>query len=256
MPIRFETPELSTSKSNPPVKDGNERESIGVPDLSVVIPALNERDNLERLLPAIFEVTSDCGLRAEVIVADGPSHDGTSQVAAELGARVVRQKERGYGGALLAGFAAAGAPYILTMDADLSHPAAFIKDMWDRRGEAELLIASRYVPGGGATVGTMRRILSIILNAVFRFALDLPIRDLSSGFRLYRRKALDPLRVESRDFDVLEEILVLGHNRGWKIAEIPFHYMPRESGVSHARLIQFGVAYVKTLLKMRRLKNS
>jgi|SRR5437870_2336308 len=228
---------------------------LSAPDLSVIIPALNERDNLEHLLPAIFEIARAGGIRIEIIVADGPSHDGTAEVAAQLGARVVRQQERGYGGALLAGFAAAGAPYILTMDADLSHPPTFIKDMWARREDAELLIASRYVPGGGATVGIMRRILSIVLNGVFRFVLNLPIRDLSSGFRLYRRVALGQLQVEARDFDVQEEILVLGRNRGWRIVEIPFHYMPRKSGASHARLIQFGAAYVRTLLKLRRLKN-
>jgi len=230
--------------------------ALSGPDLSVLIPALNERENLERLLPEIFEVARACGVRTEIIVADGPSHDGTGEVAAQLGARVVRQRERGYGGALLAGFAAAGAPYVLTMDADLSHPPAVIKELWARREDGELLIASRYVPGGGATAGTMRRILSIVLNAVFRLVLNLPIRDLSSGFRLYRRRALDSLRLESRDFDVLEEILVLGHHRGWRISEIPFHYMPRKSGASHARLIQFGAAYIRTLLKMRRLKMS
>jgi dolichol-phosphate mannosyltransferase len=224
-------------------------------DLSVVIPALNERENLERLIPAIQEVARGLGIRAEIIVVDGPSRDGTSEAAAQLGAVVRRQSERGYGGALLEGFATAGAPYILTMDADLSHPAVFIRDLWASRDRAEMLIASRYVPGGGATVGGFRKILSIILNAVYRVVLSIPVRDLSSGFRLYRKDAVGRLALESRDFDVLEEILVLGYNRGWRIHEVPFRYMPRESGSSHVRLLHFGWAYLKTLLKMRRLRN-
>jgi dolichol-phosphate mannosyltransferase len=223
-------------------------------DLSVVIPALNERENLERLIPAIQQVTGELGIASEIIVVDGPSRDGTSEAAARLGARVVKQTERGYGGALLAGFEIAAAPHILTMDADLSHPAAFIRDLWTRRDEADLLIASRYVPGGGATVGAFRRILSLVLNVVYRIVLQLPVRDLSSGFRLYRRDELRRLKLESRDFDVQEEILVRGHNRGWRIREVAFHYMPREAGSSHVRLLQFGWAYLKTLVKMWRLR--
>lgn len=224
------------------------------PDLSVVIPALNERENLERLIPSIQEVTQGLGIQAEVIVVDGPSRDSTSEAAARLGAVVCRQKERGYGGALMEGFATASAPYLLTMDADLSHPAVFIRDLWASRDMADMLIASRYVPGGGATVAGFRKILSIILNAVCRVVLSIPVRDLSSGFRLYRKDAVSQLTLESRDFDVLEEILVLGYNHGWRIKEVPFRYMPRESGSSHVRLLQFGWAYLKTLLKMRRLR--
>jgi len=225
-------------------------------DLSVIIPALNERENLERLLPAIQSVIETFGIRTERIVVDGPSQDGTAEAAAQLGARVIRQQERGYGGALLAGFEAAGAPYILTMDADLSHPPTFIRDMWLRRDEGELLIASRYVPGGGATVGQWRRVLSLILNWVFRVILDIPVRDLSSGFRLYRKEALNGLKLESRDFDVLEEILVKIKINGGRIKEVPFHYRVRQSGKSHAKLIKFGWAYSRTLLRMCRLRYS
>jgi hypothetical protein len=80
------------------------------------------------------------------------------------------------------------------------------------------------------------------------------VRDLSSGFRLYDAAVLRRVPLESRDFDVLEEILVRGHNQGWRIVEVPFHYMPREAGTSHVRLIEFGWAYLKTLIKMRRLR--
>ncbi len=222
--------------------------------MSVIIPALNERENIERLVPAIRAVAGELGVEAQVIVVDGPSMDGTAEAAGRAGAQVERQKERGYGGALMAGFAAASAPYIVTMDADLSHPAPFIAGLWKHRDEAELIIASRYVPGGGATVGGFRRVLSVILNAVYRVVLRLPVRDLSSGFRLYHAGAVTRLPLQSRDFDVLEEILVLGFNRGWQIREVPFHYMPRESGASHAKLIQFGLAYVRTLARMARLR--
>jgi len=226
------------------------------PDLAIVIPAWNERENIELLIPALKEMIADLRLRAEIVVADGGSHDGTREAAERRGALVVIQKERGYGGALLAGFAATTAPFIVTMDADLSHRPVFLEEFWRRRSEAEVLIASRYVPGGRADMGVFRRLLSHILNRTYGRVLSLPIRDLSSGFRMYHRDALKGLSFVARDFDVLEEILIRVHAEGWRIAEAPFHYMARGSGSSHARLFKFGVAFLKTLVRMWRLRNS
>src|SRR5436190_20463899 len=84
------------------------------PEVSIVIPALNERENLELLLPLIRTTLDQLQLKAEVIVVDGGSRDDSQLVAQQLGARVVGQNERGYGGALLAGFATASAPFVVT----------------------------------------------------------------------------------------------------------------------------------------------
>ncbi|TAL12093.1 MAG: glycosyltransferase [Nitrospirae bacterium] len=226
------------------------------PDLAIIIPAWNERENLELLIPALKEMIAELGLRAEIVVADGGSRDGTCEAAARRGAVVVVQKERGYGGALLAGFAATTAPYLVTMDADLSHRPVFLREFWKRREQAEVLIASRYVPGGRAEMGWFRRVLSHILNRTYGRVLSLPIRDLSSGFRMYHRDVLEGLVLVARDFDALEEILIRVHAEGWRVAEVPFHYMARGSGSSHARLLKFGVAFLKTLLRMWKLRNS
>src|SRR2546423_13757993 len=117
------------------------------PDLAIVIPALNERDNLELLLPAVKEVLGDLNVTAEIVVADGGSHDGTREAAERREARVVIQQERGYGGALLRGFAASPSPLILTIDDDLSHPPMFLEENLRRRDEAEVLLPSRDVEG-------------------------------------------------------------------------------------------------------------
>lgn len=226
------------------------------PELAVVIPAWNERGNLELLLPALKEVLAGLDLRAEIVVVDAGSRDGTREAAERRGARVLLQQERGYGGALRAGFAATTAPYIVTMDADLTHRPVFLEEFWKRRNEAEVLVASRYVPGGRADMRRFRRLLSHILNRTYRRVLSLPLRDLSSGFRLYRRDVLEKLPCQARDFDVLEEILIRIHAAGWRIQEVPFHYMARGSGRSHARLIKFGWALLKTLVRMWRLRNS
>jgi dolichol-phosphate mannosyltransferase len=228
----------------------------GPRDLAIVIPAWNERENLELLLPALKEILADLGLRAQIIVADAGSADGTREVVAHWGAELVLQSEPGYGGALLAGFTAARAPYVVTMDADLSHRPVFLDAFWRHREDAQVLIASRYVAGGRADMGLFRRLLSVTLNRGYGLILDLPIRDLSSGFRMYRRDVLDGLDIRSRSFDILQELLTRVIAGGGRVREIPFHYMARGSGRSHVRLLRFGWAYLKTLVRMWRLRHS
>ena len=226
------------------------------PDLAIVIPAIDERENLELLIPALWDVLNSNGVKAEIILVDGGSKDGTAQAAESRGARVVRQTERGYGGALLAGFGATRAPFIVTMDADLSHRPSFVVEMWKNRMNAHVLIGSRYVAGGEAEMTLSRRVLSKILNTTYGRVLSLPIKDLSSGFRMYRADTVKHLQLKARDFDVLEEILIKVYSQGWSIIELPFRYMTRGSGRSHAKLLKFGIAYLKTLFRMWQLRNS
>jgi len=225
-------------------------------ELSVVIPAWNEADNLARLLPQLHVVLSELGVEHEIIVVDNHSLDATADVCTAEGATLVQQTEPGYGGALWAGFDRASGQYVVTMDADLSHVPDFIPTMWGRRFDAEVVIASRYVEGGSADMPWYREILSIILNVVYTKALSLPLKDISSGFRLYRASALRGLDLRSNDFDALEEILIKCYAMGYRIVEIPFRYVPRATGKSKVKLLQFGVSYLKTLLRMWKLRNS
>src|SRR2546427_7557788 len=98
-------------------------------DLAVVIPAWNERENIELLLPALKEMIVDLGLTAEIIIADGGSRDGTAEAAQRRGARGVGQKGAGYGGALLARFSAPPAPHIVNIDARLFPPPGFLGEV-------------------------------------------------------------------------------------------------------------------------------
>jgi glycosyltransferase involved in cell wall biosynthesis len=215
--------------------------------LTVLILARNEADNLERLLPQLADVLSRSGVAHDVVVVDAQSPDGTAAVAQLHGARVVQQREKGYANALRQGIAQCAGDFVLTLDADLSHPPHFVIDMLAARHTADVVIASRYVAGGSAVMPASRRLLSAILNRTFAGTLRLAVRDLSSGFRLYRRDVLAGIATRGTHFDVLPEIVAIALRRGFRTREIPFRYEPRVAGVSKARVLSFASSYLCTL---------
>ena len=225
-------------------------------DLSVIVPAHDEGPNLRLLLPQLRAILDGLAVASEVMVVVRETDPETELAVAAVAGTVVKQREPGYGGALRTGFALARGRHVLTMDADLSHPPTFAADLWRRRDEAEVLIASRYVPGGGARMPLVRALLSRVLNRFFALGLGVPLRDLSSGFRLYRRSALDLRSLVARDFDVLPEIVVKAYTEGWRVKEIPFRYEPRAHGSSNARIVPFGLAYLRTFRRLWSLRNS
>jgi len=224
-------------------------------ELTVIIPVKNEGENIESVLLSLKLILREIPAAHEIIVVDGKSRDDTVSRAREQADLVIVQGKPGYGNALQEGFAAARGDYIVTMDGDLSHLAEFIRAMYREREEADLVIASRYVPGGKAEMPAWRKILSVILNRSFSALLSLPIRDISSGFRLYRASAVKGLKLDNEDFSILEEIAIKMSNRGARIKEVPFIYKPRVHGRSKAKLIVFGKSYLKTAYSMWKLKH-
>jgi glycosyltransferase involved in cell wall biosynthesis len=231
-------------------------ESLRVVDLTIVIPAADEGPNLTVLMPQIRAVVDDLRVDYEILVVlptrdtDFAATDGGPRV------RVLRQESRGYGGALLCGFSEARGRYVLTMDADLSHPPTFIRTLWEARVSAEVVIASRYVEGGSAEMPRTRRVLSRILNTFFSRGLSLRLHDMSSGFRLYKVTVLRNQRYAAPDFDILQRIVVQAYAEGWRIREVPFDYAARRHGTSHARVVRFGLAYLRTFWELWKLRNS
>ncbi len=225
-------------------------------DVSVILPVVNERENLSELIPRLKTVLERERLGYEIVVVDGNSTDGTREAATAMGARVVPERRRGYAGAMMTGFAEARGDYILTLDADLSHDPDFFPRMWRARTRGDIVIASRYVRGGVTYNSFLREKLSDVLNWVFRRALEIPVGDISSGFRLYRREAVENLEIESRNFELQEEVLAKAYANGFSVAEVPFTYFPRGAGSSHARILKFGIDLARSALKLRRLRNS
>ncbi|HYA35365.1 MAG TPA: glycosyltransferase [Candidatus Binataceae bacterium] len=225
-------------------------------DVSVILPVVNEAENIRSLVPRLKTVFAREGLSFEILVVHGRSTDGTVEVANELGCRVLAERRRGYAGALTTGFAEARGDYFLTLDADLSHEPDFVHKMWRARTRADIVIASRYTRGGVAYSSFLRKKMSDVLNFTLRTMLSVPIGDMSSGFRLYRRDALAGLEIDSTNFEVLEEILVKAYAAGFSVIEVPFTYFPRGAGRSHARLVRFGIDIARSAIKLWKLRNS
>jgi dolichol-phosphate mannosyltransferase len=228
--------------------------ALSSPSVSVLIMTRNEAENLRTLLPRIVSTLSANEGRLEVIIVDADSPDGTADVAKEHGARVVRQSLPGYANALRQGFAECRGDTVITLDADFSHNPDMFQTMLHALDDADLVIASRYIPGGSADMPHSRRILSLILNRIFAVTLGLSVHDMSSGFRIYRRAELMRLQPRGDYFDVLPEIVALASFAGLRVREIPFHYYAREAGVSKARVFKFMPSYLRTLFRCWRAR--
>jgi dolichol-phosphate mannosyltransferase len=225
------------------------------PDLSIVIPVWNGDHNLGRLLPQLSRALRTLPATAEILVVLPPG-DPVEQLVAGAGGRVVPVREAGYGSALNAGLGASRGRWVVTMDADYSHHPEFVRTLWLNRDAADLLIASRYVAGAYAEMPLTRRIASRTLNSIYRTALALPYRDLSSGFRMYRRTVLDDLGpVRATGLDALQELVARAFAQGWRIQEVPLYY-PQSKRWAGGRFAELGAGYLKTFGRMFSLRNS
>lgn len=225
-------------------------------DLSIVLPTYNEENNIKYLITQIKDILKDTKIDYEMIVVDANSKDNTQKNAKELGAKVIVQKNPGYGNALKEGFEITQGDYILTMDVDLSHEPKWITSLWKNRELADILIASRFIKGGKTDTSLFRKILSLILNKTFALVLTTPFKDLSCGYRLYKKDVIKEIKILGSDFNVLQEILTRAYSSGFIIKEIPVYVKKRREGKSKLRLFKFGISYLKSLFRLWKLRNS
>jgi len=207
----------------------------------VVVPTYNERENLEPLCRAILAQ----GAGIEVLVVDDNSPDGTGELADRLAAHdgrihVLRRPGKlGLGTAHVAGFRWALArdyERVITMDADFSHPPERIPAMLEASLECDLVIGSRYIPGGGHQDWPLRRVLlSRLSNLVARLALGLEPADCTGAYRCFRRSLLERIafdNIRSRGYSFQEEMLWHCSGRGFSICEVPIVFADRARGSS------------------------
>ena len=207
----------------------------------VCLPTYDERENLGGIVAAIHASVPD----VDVLVIDDESPDGTGRLADELAARdprvkVLHRPERqGLGRAYLAGFDWAlerGYGLVLEMDADFSHDPAYLPGLLAAAEDADLVLGSRYVPGGGTVNwGLARRIISRGGSAYARAVLGLDVRDLTGGFKCFRREVLEAVdlrSVECSGYAFQIELTFRALRRGFRVVEIPIVFADRRVGRS------------------------
>ena len=205
----------------------------------VCLPTYNERENLERMVRALGEQG------VSVLVIDDNSPDGTGELADRLSQELDhvevlhRERKEGLGPAYLAGFERAladGAELILEMDCDFSHDPADVRRLIAAAAEADLALGSRYVPGGSVgSWGLVRRAVSAGGSLYARLLLGVGVRDLTGGFKCYRRAVLEAIDLDalsSRGYAFQIETTYRAIRAGFRVLEVPITFVDREVGTS------------------------
>ena len=233
----------------------------------VCLPTYDERENLEPMLRALGDVL---GEDDRVLVIDDRSPDGTGELADRLAAELAyvdvlhRPRKEGLGPAYLAGFRRAldaGAELIVEMDCDFSHDPADLPRLLAAAGDADLVLGSRYVPGGGVeNWGLLRRAISAGGSLYARLLLGVPVRDLTGGFKVFRREALEAIpfdEIRSRGYAFQIELTYRALRRGFRVIEVPIRFIDREVGGSKmSRAIVLEAIWKVPLLRLASLRGT
>ncbi len=213
----------------------------------LILPTYNEAENVQAIVTAAGEVLERAAREGfRVLVVDDGSPDGTGQIADELAAEhewlqvLHRSEKNGIGPAYLAGFRHAldsGAGYVMEMDSDFSHdPADLARLLQAVYDGADLALGSRYVPGGGVEEwGMLRRFISEGGSTYARLVLGLHVKDLTGGFKCFRREVLEAIHfdgVRSQGYAFQVELTYRAVQAGFRVVEVPIVFRDRQRGTS------------------------
>ena len=216
-----------------------------MPGAWLVLPTYNEADNIEAIVRAALPQLASTGMEHRVLVVDDSSPDGTGQIADRLADELEavevlhRGHKEGIGPAYLAGFRhalAAGAELLLEMDSDFSHDPADLPRLIAAAADADLVLGSRYVDGGGVTDwGRARRLISRGGSVYAKLVLRIPVNDLTGGFKCFRRDVLEALDlggVGTDGYGFQIEMTYRAIRAGFRVKEVPILFRERRVGAS------------------------
>jgi dolichol-phosphate mannosyltransferase len=211
----------------------------------LILPTYNEAQNLEPMVNAVLPQLAHGGATPTLLVVDDASPDGTGKIADRLASerpevRVLhRPTKDGLGRAYLAGFQAAldgGADLILQMDCDFSHDPQDVPRLMEAAGSADVVLGSRYVPGGGVKNWALRRRIQSRGGCAYaRLILGIPVRDLTGGFKCWNRRALEALDfdgVDAHGYGFQIEMTYRAIKAGLSVTEVPIVFHERREGQS------------------------
>ncbi len=211
-------------------------------DAWLILPTYDEAENIEAFVEAVRDKLPTS---ARVLIVDDNSPDGTGRIADRLAERhegvsvLHRPRKEGLGPAYLAGFRRAlaeGAGLVLEMDSDFSHDPAYLPRLLEAADRADVVIGSRYVPGGGVSDwGPLRRAISRGGSAYARLVLGVGVHDLTGGFKCFRREVLEAIDLESidaRGYAFQVEMTYRAIRAGFGVVEVPIVFRDRQAGSS------------------------
>lgn len=218
-------------------------------EVSIVIPCLNEAENIEECVRQSFAAMESAGIVGEVVVSDNNSTDGSGDLARACGARVVHETRPGYGSAYLAGFAAAEGDYIVMLDADLTYPfdkiPFFVEEL---RNGAQLVMGDRMDNiQPGAMPWLHQYIGNPVLSGILNFFFRTGIRDAHCGMRGFRRDVLPILDLRTTGMEFASEMVIRASKQKLDIREHPIEYHPR-GGESKLSSFRDGWRHLRFLL--------
>lgn len=221
-------------------------------DLSIVLPLLHSAAALDRFMPQLEAACAQLPSSVvwEVIVTQPPG----DPVAPTNRIKVV-PRGASYGANLAQAVKHARGQFILSLEPEDSHHAFVVPELYHRRNEGDLLVASRFMRSGYSNAAPLRRYASRCGNAVLSFLLDLPVSDLTSSFRICHRRIFDKIQIPDGGTDVLLRTLVDAHAQGFRLGEIPFHHFPTDLTGSPG-LFQIAHEIGANFRAMWRLRNS
>ncbi|MBK26557.1 MAG: glycosyl transferase family 2 [Halobacteriovorax sp.] len=224
-------------------------------ELSIIMPAYLEEENLRLLLPRVKAVAAELTSSFEIIIVDTEKPmDGTAEACKENDVLYFnRTGGNTYGAAIRTGIAKSQGQKIIFMDADGSHHPEFIKNLYAEKDSNDIVIASRYIEGGHTENSFILVLMSKIVNWGYAFALNIKCKDVSNSFKLYNGEMLRDIPLSCNNFDIVEEILykIIKKNPGIKIKELPFSFKQRMFGETKRNLLKFIFTYVFTLIRLR-----
>lgn len=224
-------------------------------ELSIVLPAYLEEENLRLLLPRVKSIAEEITNSFEIIIVDTERPmDGTPEACQKNNVVYVnRTGGNTYGAAIRTGISKSNGDKIIFMDADGSHHPEFIKELYAEKDQNDLVIASRYIEGGHTENSFILILMSKIVNWGYAFALNINCKDVSNSFKLYDGNMLRKISLSCNNFDIVEEILykIIKENPGLKIKELPFSFKQRMFGETKRNLLKFIFTYVFTLIRLR-----
>jgi dolichol-phosphate mannosyltransferase len=211
----------------------------------LILPTYNEADNLEQMVQAVLPRLAEGGGESRILIVDDASPDGTGAIADRLASEnaelsvLHRARKDGLGRAYLAGFQAAldgGAELVLQMDCDFSHDPADVPRLIAASETADVALGSRYVPGGGVENWALRRRIQSRGGCAYaRLILGVPVRDLTGGFKCWRRAALEALDfdgVDAHGYGFQIEMTYRAIKAGLSVTEVPIVFRERREGQS------------------------